>query len=195
MDERRQQECESWMKWSRQRFCEELLDSVPSANETDFESESGVDDLLFLFFLFLLCSTLLISFSPTATMSSSLPSYSLPTRTISPALSLVQSSSSTSLSSLWWKYIALWTAFNLTAWIMHKQVTSLDLFLYPDTWWWTQKRWRAAQEIWHIVKDLIDSKVFVELSTTTSSSVDDFTQVTKASFSAAGIKKHDCCSC
>ena len=33
MDERRQQECESWMKWSRQRFCEELLDSAPSANE------------------------------------------------------------------------------------------------------------------------------------------------------------------
>ena len=33
MDEKRQKECESWMKWSRQRFCEELLDSVPSANE------------------------------------------------------------------------------------------------------------------------------------------------------------------
>ena len=33
MDEGRQKECESWTKWSRQRFCEELLDSVPSANE------------------------------------------------------------------------------------------------------------------------------------------------------------------
>ena len=33
MDERRQKECESWTKWSRQRFCEEFLDSVPSENE------------------------------------------------------------------------------------------------------------------------------------------------------------------
>ena len=48
MDEKRQKECESWMKWSRQRFCEELLDSVPSANERQelimgfLESISGV---------------------------------------------------------------------------------------------------------------------------------------------------------
>ena len=34
----------------------------------------------------------------------------------------------------------------------------------------------------------MDSKVVVELSTTTSSSVVDFTQVTNASFSATGIK-------
>jgi hypothetical protein len=47
---------------------------------------------------------------------------------------------------------------------------------------------RTAQEIWQIVKDLMDSKVVVELSTTTSSSVVDFTQVTNASFSATGIK-------
>ena len=35
--------------------------------------------------------------------------------------------------------------------------------------------------------ELMDSKVFIELSTTTSSVV-DFTQVTNASFSAVGIK-------
>jgi transposase InsO family protein len=33
MDEEKQKECESWTKWSRERFCTELLDSVPSENE------------------------------------------------------------------------------------------------------------------------------------------------------------------
>ena len=33
MDEAKQKECENWTKWSREKFCEELLDSVPSANE------------------------------------------------------------------------------------------------------------------------------------------------------------------
>jgi hypothetical protein len=54
---------------------------------------------------------------------------------------------------------------------------------------------RAAQEIWQIAKDLMDSKVFVELSTTTSSSVVDFTQVTNAWLSAVGIKRMTGCSC
>jgi hypothetical protein len=33
MDEEKQKERESWTKWSRERFCTELLDSVPSENE------------------------------------------------------------------------------------------------------------------------------------------------------------------
>ena len=39
----------------------------------------------------------------------------------------------------------------------------------------------------------MDSKVFVEPSKTTSSSVVDFTQFTNASFSAAGIKSMTDC--
>ena len=39
----------------------------------------------------------------------------------------------------------------------------------------------------------MDSKVFVESSKTTSSSVVDFTQVANASFSAAGIKSMNDC--
>ena len=33
MDEEKQKECESWTKWSVERFCEELLESVPSEKE------------------------------------------------------------------------------------------------------------------------------------------------------------------
>ena len=33
MDEEKQKECESWTQWSVERFCKELLESVPSENE------------------------------------------------------------------------------------------------------------------------------------------------------------------
>ena len=33
MDEGKQKECESWTQWSVERFCKELLESVPSENE------------------------------------------------------------------------------------------------------------------------------------------------------------------
>ena len=45
MDEGRQRECESWMKWSRKKFCEELLDSVPSENEKQKMIMSFLEDL------------------------------------------------------------------------------------------------------------------------------------------------------
>jgi hypothetical protein len=57
MDEEKQKECESWTKWSRERFCIELLDSVPSENEKQklimgfLESISRVKVKILLFFL------------------------------------------------------------------------------------------------------------------------------------------------